>query len=219
MKKKKKVFRMISAVLASVGFGILVYTLFPFAVSYSEAKQFYPELVSPLSAENIYDDVDYTDANNWFPTKSAEFNPSSIRYYTISIPRLGIEDATVLIGGEDLSESLIQFPGTVMPGKTGNTVIFGHSILPIYYDPTDYMAIFSTLSALRDGDPIYIKYDGINYTYRVFDKFEVLPTALEVLDQNSSGSFLSLITCSPPGDPRKPRRLIVKAEIDTSSYR
>ena len=34
-----------------------------------------------------------------------------------------------------------------------------------------------------------------------------------VNSQNVSDSFLSLITCTPPGDPRKPRRLIVRARI------
>jgi LPXTG-site transpeptidase (sortase) family protein len=43
--------------------------------------------------------------------------------------------------------------------------------------------------------------------------FEVLPTDIQVLDQDSSDSFLTLVTCVPPGDPRNPKRLIVRARV------
>ena len=43
--------------------------------------------------------------------------------------------------------------------------------------------------------------------------FEVYPTDIQVLQQDNSDSFLTLVTCVPPGDPRKPRRLIVRARI------
>jgi len=43
--------------------------------------------------------------------------------------------------------------------------------------------------------------------------FEVLPTDIQVLDQDTTDSFLTLVTCVPPGDPRKPKRLIVRARV------
>jgi len=33
------------------------------------------------------------------------------------------------------------------------------------------------------------------------------------LEQNLSDSFLTLVTCTPPGDPTRPKRLVVKARI------
>jgi len=119
----------------------------------------------------------------------------------------------VAIGGDDLSHNLVQYPGTALPGKNGNTVIFGHSILPIFYNPQDYLAIFSTLPTLKIGDEIFVSYDSVSYVYRIEQMFEVLPTDIQVLEQDSSDSFLSLVTCVPPGDPRDPRRLIVRARI------
>ena len=56
-------------------------------------------------------------------------------------------------------------------------------------------------------------YDGISYKYRVETMFEVLPTDIQVLDQDTTDSFLTLVTCVPPGDPRKQKRLIVRARI------
>ena len=43
--------------------------------------------------------------------------------------------------------------------------------------------------------------------------FEVLPTDLQILEQNRVDSYLTLVTCTPPGDPRKPKRLIVRARL------
>lgn len=114
-----------------------------------------------------------------------------------------------------MSESLIHYPGTALPGKRGNAVIFGHSSLPILFSPTNYDTIFSTLPTLSPGDEIFVSYDGITYRYIIENMFEVLPTDLEVLAQNTSDSFISLITCVPPGHPLRPRRLIVRARIAT----
>ena len=144
---------------------------------------------------------------------NGDFVASNISYYTISIPKLKIQNATVAIGGEELAEHLIQYPGTALPGKNGNAVIFGHSILPIFYNPKDYLSIFSLLPTLAVGDEIEINYDGITYKYEIESAFEVSPTDIQVLDQNKSDSFLTLVTCVPPGDPRKPRRLVVRARI------
>jgi len=141
------------------------------------------------------------------------FVASKISYYTISIPKLRIKNATVAIGGEDLSKNLIQYPGTALPGRDGNAVIFGHSILPRFYDPKDYIAIFSTLPTLNKGDEIEVNYDGVSFLYRVTDMFEVLPTDIQVLEQDVSDSYLTLVTCTPPGDPRDPKRLIVRAKV------
>lgn len=168
---------------------------------------------TPIPTSNAT--TDYTKASNWFVggASSGDFSKSKVKYYTISIPKLKIENATVTIGGEDLSESLIQYPGTALPGKNGNAAIFGHSVLPIFYDPKRYISIFSTLPTLRYGDEINILYDGISFKYRVENLFEVYPTDIQVLQQDPSDSFLSLITCVPPGDPTKPKRLIVRARI------
>jgi len=69
------------------------------------------------------------------------------------------------------------------------------------------------LPELKKNDEIEIYYDGISYLYRVVDLVEVYPDDIEVLEQRWGDSYLSLVTCVPPGDPRKPRRLVVRAKI------
>lgn len=209
----------ISAIISGIsGIVILAGVLAPILFYEASPIKGNPDIVSPLPDREVkgsVGEIDYTKASNWFVggAKSEDFSNEKISFYTLSIPKLKIENATVAIGGEDLSKSLIQYPGTATPGKRGNSVIFGHSILPIFYNPKDYLAIFSTLPTLKKGDEININYDGVSFKYRVEEMFEVAPTDIQVLEQNSTDSFLTLVTCVPPGDPRKPRRLIVRARI------
>ncbi|MBN1169361.1 class E sortase [Candidatus Woesebacteria bacterium] len=216
----KKITKICAGISFISGIIILLSVVYPIALYEAKSKREYPNLVSPLSktsrimenSYNLFEESDYTKASNWFPTKD-EFSEAGIVSYRITIPRLGIEDALVSIGGEDLADSLIQYPGTSVPGEKGNSVIFGHSILPIFYEPDNYLAIFSTLDKLVDGDDIYVYYDEIIYRYQVVDKFEVRPIQVEVLRQDEDSSYLSLITCTPPGHPSKPKRLVVRAKI------
>jgi sortase A len=202
--------RILAVVFAVSGMGMMLAVFLP-VLLYQFTSPPLSSYLSPVPAKP----VDYTQASNWFPTAEAagDFRGSGVNFYTISIPKLRIKNAAVAVGGEDLKDSLIQYPGTALPGKPGNPVIFGHSILPIFYNPQNYMSIFSTLPTLTQGDEITINYDGVVYRYKVEDKFEVLPSDLQVLEQNLSDSFLTLVTCTPPGDPFRPRRLIVRARI------
>lgn len=219
--QKKLILRVASVTSGLMGLGILAYVLSPIISYEYRAARDYPKLLNPViekeegSLGSLQEDSDFTKASNWFPgaKKNDEFEASGVTFYTISIPRLKIDNATVGVGGEDLSKSLIQYPGTALPGRNGNTVVFGHSILPQFFNPKDYLAIFSTLPQLKKGDEITINYDGITYLYRVEILFEVLPTDLDVLDQEFSEPYISLVTCVPPGHPLKPRRLIVRAKI------
>jgi len=214
----KKVLRTSAVVSGISGIVILFSVIFPILSYESESNQKYPSLISPVTENSLtarLEEVDYTKASNWFTdgVDRNDFSSSNISHYVVSIPKLEIEKATVAIGGEDLSENLVQYPGTALPGKNGNSVIFGHSILPQFYDPKDYLSIFSTLPTLEEGDEIQVEYDGIIYTYEVETMFEVLPTDIEVLEQNTSDSFITLVTCVPPGHPLKPKRLVVRARV------
>ncbi len=212
----------VSAVISGIsGLVILTGVVYPI-ISYNQTYSKNFQLISPISGqeesvrgEATAPEVDYTQASNWFVggARHEDFVASKVSFYTITIPKLKIKDATVAIGGDDLSQSIIQYPGTALPGKRGNAAIFGHSILPIFYNPKNYISIFSTLPSLKKDDMIYVNYDGIDYTYRVEQMFEVSPTDIQVLDQDTSDSFLTLVTCVPPGDPRNPRRLIVRARV------
>ncbi|WKZ25272.1 MAG: sortase [bacterium] len=214
---RRKVIKLLSFGLSAFGLTILFVSIWPIVVYQLTNARSYSTLLSPLVLEKkdeTKEPTDYTKASTWFPTADTkDFEESKVDFYTITIPKLKIEDAIVAIGGEDLSKHLVQYPGTALPGRNGNAVIFGHSILPIFYNPKNYMAIFSTLPTLKNGDQIFVKFDGVSYDFVVEELFEIYPTDIQILEQNNSDSFLTLVTCTPPGDPRNPKRLIVRARV------
>lgn len=238
--KKKTVLRMLSLVVGLSGLLLIGIVVIPMARNEARARQEYPDLISPIPGGGRYsltealltneekkievlrentvenEEIDYTKATNWFPESvgGRQFaQTGDISFYTITIPELGIDSAAVAIGGDDLTSNLIQYPGTALPGKNGNAVIFGHSILPVFYDPLDYISIFSTIDKLERGDEIFVDYDGISFRYRVKETFKVRPTDVYILNQNEDDSYLSLVTCFPMGHPAKPERLVVRAVL------
>ena len=192
-----------------------------FQLSYSTK---FNQILNPLSpqfynhSESVLGDLntDYTQLSNWFESdpdqsiSSALPNYSTSSYY-ISIPKLKIKEAEVIFGSTDLKKSLIHYPKTALPGQYGSPVIFGHSVLPQFFNPESYLTIFSTLYRLKQGDEIFVNYDQIQYKYLVEEMFEVQPTDLSVLEQRFDDRYLTLITCSPPGTYL--RRLIIKARL------
>src|SRR3989337_4110573 len=217
---RKTLSRITSFVMGIVVIFILTSTLFPILSYEFSSLDSFSNYLSPVPEKDLTviekSGDDLTLASNWFEggAKKEDFTElGNIDYYTLSIPKFKIENAKASVGGEDLSENLIQYPGTALPGRMGNTVIFGHSILPQFFNPKNYLSIFSRLPELKKNDEIEIYYDGISYLYRVVDLVEVYPDDIEVLEQRWGDSYLSLVTCVPPGDPRKPRRLVVRAKI------
>jgi sortase A len=210
---KRSLTKVTSLVLGGSGILLILAVLFPILSYEVKSRSDFRQYLSPVPEQEF---TDFTKASSWFPTAKEQQDSLAstvVKYYNISIPKLGIQDAVVSLGGEDLSDSLIQYPGTALPGKIGNAVVFGHSVLPTFYDPKLYLTIFSTLPTLKKQDTIQVDYDGISYQYRVAELFEVSPDDLDVLSQETGESYLSLVTCVPPGDPRSPRRLIVRAKL------
>lgn len=156
--------------------------------------------------------LDMSQVSNWFPTAPRLLpRPSKITHYTLSLPKLKIKEAVVQIGGEDLKKSLVQYQGTAFPGQFGNAVIFGHSTLPQFFNPQNYLSIFSTLPSLKKKDLILVDFDGVSYRYVVEEMFEVKPDDISVLEQRFDDAYLTLVTCVPPGTYL--RRLVVKARL------
>lgn len=162
--------------------------------------------------------VDYTKATAWFPDLKNKDNQGnrvfSVKEYTLSIPKLDIYDARIVVGGEDLSGSLVQYQPKGLPPEFGVSSIFGHSTHPSLVKKTGnqkYMSIFTYLPTLDIGDTILVTISDAAYEYTVTDKFEVKPNAIEVLEQKYDNSYINLITCVPVGQTA--RRLIVQAKL------
>lgn len=157
--------------------------------------------------------IDYTNANNWFPNyKFQKGEIPKIQFYTISIPKIKIKNAVVSTVDTDLKKHLVNYFGTAIPGAQGNVVIFGHSTLPQLYNEKDYKTIFSNLYKLSPGDEIIVNSGSVTYKYIVETVIVVDPDNTSILEQNYNDSFITLVTCTPPGTIWK--RLVVKGRID-----
>ncbi len=218
--------RLISILLIVIGICIVSYVLFPFI---SWQIYFSPvfasqNIVASIPSANIVDlakvsldGTDYTKAENWFPA----FNPSAtsgqvqtdVPVYTISIPSIKIENAKVSTVDTDLEKYLVNYPGTGIPGRNGNSVIFGHSTLPQLFSSKDYKTIFSNAYKLKNGDVIYANINGVTYEYKIFKTIVVDPSDTQALVQDYSNSYITLVTCTPPGTIWK--RLVIKARLET----
>lgn len=220
-KSKSKFLPLILIVLGLLFVGNAAYPIITYQLLV--APKFARTFLSPTSEAEIaqsfafpqamgteIDLVDFTNAENWFPLSASDFSQSE-GFYSLSVPKLGINSAIVIIGSQDLKKSLVQYPGTALPGRFGNTVIFGHSVLPQFFNPKNYTTIFSTLPTLKPKDEILIEHNQVKYRYLVEKMIEVPPTDMSILAQRYDDSYLTLITCVPPGTYL--RRLIVRARL------
>lgn len=163
-------------------------------------------------------ELSYIDLRNWFPNQEVFLDiVDEEKTYSIDIPKLGIQNAKVVVGGQELDKHLIHYPKTAYPGEKGSAVVFGHSVLRAFFNPKEtnarrYISIFSTIMTLQKGDVILVRDDSVVYTYRVVQKEEVSPTDPKILAQNNEQSELKLITCTPEGTTL--RRGIVTAILD-----
>lgn len=169
---------------------------------------------SVLGAYNIFSTnlSDYTRAGAWFPSLSqSNIENISLTEYELAVPKLNIKKARVLVGGEDLTKGLVHYLPRSRPGEIGNVAIFGHSTLPTLSHPGDYKSIFTYLPSLDRGDEIYVTVNNVTYKYEVYDMFVIRPDEVSILDPQFDDSYLTLITCVPPGTALK--RLVVKAKL------
>lgn len=157
--------------------------------------------------------LDFNNAQNWVPATYKETQvTTSLSSYNISIPKLSINNASVTTIDTDLGEHLVNFPGTAVPPNIGTAVIFGHSTLPQLFNPSDYHTIFANAHTLEVGDLINVSVNNTLYTYKIFDIAIVDPEDTSYLTQQYDDSYLTIVTCTPPGTTWK--RLIIHARLE-----
>lgn len=229
IKEKKNLTRILlkktSYISLIIGSGLLFWALYPiFSFEIYDkliySRNFKSALVNNrlgnvLSSETMNSNNlrDFTQVRLWFPKKGKNqiLRTLPTNNYQLSIPKLNIDSARVIVGGEDLNQGLIHYYPRSQPGEMGNLTILGHSTLPQLYNPKDYKTIFTYLSTLEKGDLIVLHYNGVDYQYDVYDMFIVQPEETWVLNDFNDESILTLITCVPPGTYWK--RLVVRAKL------
>ncbi len=119
------------------------------------------------------------------------------------IPRLEL-DVVALEGvdRETLERGAGHFPGTALPGQTGNASFAGHRD-----------SFFRALRDVRHGDEVRLQTPAGDYAYRVTETRVVGPLDVEVIDP-VEGRHLTLVTCHPfDWIGPAPRRFVVRAAL------
>ena len=110
-----------------------------------------------------------------------------------------------------LEEGVVHYKNTATPDQDGgNVFLTGHSS-NFWWSKGKYNQVFALLSELENGDKIAITYKKVKYIYRVYDKFVVKPSQVDVMDPIEGKSTLTLMSCVPLGTNLN--RLIVRSEL------
>jgi sortase A len=126
---------------------------------------------------------------------------------TIAIPRIGLDHAVYEgIWLTVLDEGPGHWPGSAMPGQTGNTVFPGHRVT--------HSHPFRRLDELAPGDEITFTTANGTHTYRVRETLIVSPKDLWVVEPNATPE-VTLVACHPPHSARQ--RIVVKGDLDRST--
>lgn len=167
-----------------------------------------------LSAQIVAQSVQVVKDPDGFSYFTTNLKPQGPRpeEFSVTIPKLKIENAQVKVDDLKFDNHLALFPGTALPGEVGNSFVTGHSVLPEFFDPKNYRTIFTNLSDLEIGDEIEVNLDNRIYHYTVQYSKIVDPKDTSVLAPiSTSGRNLTLMSCVPPGTSVK--RLVVIASL------
>ncbi|MDO8573787.1 MAG: class E sortase [Candidatus Daviesbacteria bacterium] len=156
-------------------------------------------LVSPIRPNEQVLGVSVENKDN-FPAFVSSSAPTERIYdkFSLSVPKLKIQNVDVFVDNNDLSIGLSHLPGSALPGEKGNVFISGHSALRPAFSIKQ--AFFSNLTDLKKGDQIIINTPGSKFVYEVIGFKVVNPSDLSVIAApEPTGRYVSLMTCVPPG--------------------
>lgn len=171
---------------------------------------------SVLGVATGYSDFEYKELSGEKKTQDTQVNVP--KYFYIQIPKLKIDKGIVETNPANLDPdtAIGHYIGSALPGEKGNTFIYGHSVLPFFFNPKNYKTIFSTLGDLDTGDEFYIYYNNNKLTYKVEFKEVVDPVTVDPLAEFKpdylNESTVTLMTCWPAGTRQK--RLLVRATLE-----
>ena len=114
---------------------------------------------------------------------------------------------------EALHDGALHLRGTGFPWQRGtNSYIAGHRL---GFPGTKSYLVFWDLNKLKSGDEVILTdANGTRYTYEVFKKFIVEPSAFQVTQPLAGRSIVTLQTCTLPDYKQ---RLIVQGELTSVS--
>ena len=143
---------------------------------------------------------------------------ASDKFFSVTIPALGIKDLTVTHPADPFTSDGILAPlqsgvGHLFgyPGGSSTVLIYGHSS-GYPWDLSQYTKIFRTVNGLKPGNRVFVTYNRHLYVYQV-SRSESVPAG-DLASLGSNGEELILYTCWPPDSISK-RYLVHAMPIQT----
>jgi LPXTG-site transpeptidase (sortase) family protein len=167
-------------------------------------------LISPQVVQSS--DIALQNIGSFPAFVSKAFTPSSYGSFAIDIPAISVSGLKIVVNSNDFQYAGAHLPGTALPGERGNVFITAHSSLPQLDKLTEAKAYFSNLPQVQKGDLVIVHAGNSEYNYVVTGLRIVDPSEISVINPpDSTGRYLSLMTCVPPGFNTK--RLVVLAKL------
>jgi sortase A len=169
---------------------------------------------SVLGASTGFTEVSFDELKSQSIVQKSRINVPA--FFSLKVDKLKIENGVIETNSFNMNPDkyLGHYAGTSLPGEIGNVFIYGHSVVPFFFDPNNYKTIFSNLHKLENDDVIEVEFEGKVYKYKVFEKKVLDPEDVNPLAPITPAYLnektLSLMTCTPPGTTLK--RLIVGAK-------
>jgi len=137
----------------------------------------------------------------------------------LSIPKLNVTAPLIFPNDPsefdtDLTQGVIHYPGTALPGEQGVVYVSGHSS-DYFWKNHPYKQIFAKLNYLKPGDDIFVEMYGLDgktfqFRYQVVATNTYKPDdQLQFIDDSTKK--LNLSTCWPIGTQKD--RLVVSAVL------
>lgn len=192
--------------ISKISIGILAVVIIGFAYYFFFVRNKTPE--KQTESNVVYDSGFSEKVNDQIVPKTApgsQVVAKTASSFVLNIPKINKSAPIVMnVDGNNKEEynkalevGVAHMARTALPGTKGNSVIFGHSS---YYanKPGNYKEVFATLNQLAAGDEITISSEGNNLSYKVLETKIVPPTDISIVEQESTKSILTIITCWPP---------------------
>ncbi|HAT4308272.1 TPA: class D sortase [Clostridium perfringens] len=120
----------------------------------------------------------------------------------LSISSIGLKDAPILDGEDNLNYTIGKYSNTPKFGEHGNVVLAAHNNMA--------GSIFRHLKDVSNGDIIKVQTkENVIFKYKIVNKYVVEPNDSSVIDQDDSKQEITLITCTNHAK----QRLIVKGVL------
>ncbi|MBU0767257.1 sortase [Patescibacteria group bacterium] len=154
----------------------------------------------------------------------AQNSHASEKYFSLSMPTLGVDDLTVTHPSDPFTSDGVLNPlqqgvGHLFsyPGAGGKIMIYGHSS-GYPWDVSQYTKIFRKVNQLTVGDRIYVTYENKLFAYEVNYKQTIAASDTSPFNDSGSGEELILYTCWPP-DSISQRYLVHSVPVSAVALR